>query len=178
MSMQSVCLPSLRTYFVHFCWSFYERGEKGPRGSLSIDFCHQLQIPPAEREHNIMPRPKVRPEDRQRSSRACLACKASKIRCDSQLPCASCIRRDQANSCVYSGTDRRRRHHGIAHQRAGPPGDPSHGIVPANGQTSPMSVPLAGPVTPDQSNDGNPSTPLPEDRLLTDSSSEKGDWVP
>ena len=48
-----------------------------------------------------MPRPKVRPEDRQRSSKACVACKASKIRCDSELPCAACIRRDRASLCVY-----------------------------------------------------------------------------
>ncbi|KAE8320907.1 hypothetical protein BDV39DRAFT_212965 [Aspergillus sergii] len=56
-----------------------------------------------------MPRPKVRLEDRQRSSRACHTCKALKIRCDSQCPCASCMRRGQAHACVYSGTDRRRR---------------------------------------------------------------------
>ncbi|KAL2825053.1 hypothetical protein BDW59DRAFT_180004 [Aspergillus cavernicola] len=57
-----------------------------------------------------MPRPKVRPENRQRSARACVACKSSKIRCDALQPCASCIRRDQADSCSYSGVDRRRRH--------------------------------------------------------------------
>ncbi|KAE8307790.1 hypothetical protein BDV41DRAFT_584082 [Aspergillus transmontanensis] len=56
-----------------------------------------------------MPRPKVRLEDRQRSSRACHTCKALKIRCDSQCPCSSCMRRGQAHACVYSGTDRRRR---------------------------------------------------------------------
>lgn len=56
-----------------------------------------------------MPRLKVRPEHRQRSYRACFACKASKIRCDAQHPCASCLRRDQASSCTYSGIDRRRK---------------------------------------------------------------------
>ena len=61
-----------------------------------------------------MPRPKVRPENRQRSDRACLACKASKIRCNSQHPCGSCLRRDQAESCIYSGIDRRRRGRGDA----------------------------------------------------------------
>ncbi|KAF3392807.1 Cytochrome b2 [Penicillium rolfsii] len=59
-----------------------------------------------------MPRPKVRPENRQRSCRACLACKASKIRCDARDPCGSCLRRDQANTCVYSGVDRRRKGQG------------------------------------------------------------------
>lgn len=59
-----------------------------------------------------MPRPKVRPENRQRSCRACLACKASKIRCDARDPCGSCLRRDQGNTCVYSGVDRRRKGQG------------------------------------------------------------------
>ncbi|OKL55458.1 hypothetical protein UA08_09281 [Talaromyces atroroseus] len=56
-----------------------------------------------------MPRPKVRPEDRLRAPRACLACKASKIRCDAQRPCASCVRRKHPDACVYSGVDGRRR---------------------------------------------------------------------
>lgn len=56
-----------------------------------------------------MPRPKVSPENRQRSDRACLACKVAKIRCNSQQPCGSCLRRDQAETCIYSGIDRRRR---------------------------------------------------------------------
>ncbi|KAF7631446.1 hypothetical protein AFLA_012303 [Aspergillus flavus NRRL3357] len=59
-----------------------------------------------------MPRPKVRPENRQRSWRACLVCKASKIRCDAGDPCGSCLRRDQGSSCIYSGVDRRRKGHG------------------------------------------------------------------
>lgn len=48
-----------------------------------------------------MPRPRVRPEQRQRSSKACNSCRASKIRCDAQLPCASCIRRDRPGTCTY-----------------------------------------------------------------------------
>jgi Fungal Zn(2)-Cys(6) binuclear cluster domain len=55
-----------------------------------------------------MPRPKVRPEDRQRSSKACLPCQASKIRCDSLKPCTSCVRRDKAASCAYNESHRRR----------------------------------------------------------------------
>jgi Fungal Zn(2)-Cys(6) binuclear cluster domain len=60
-----------------------------------------------------MPRPKVRPENRQRSGHACQACKAAKIKCDSRQPCRSCVKRSQAESCTFSGTDRRRRGHGI-----------------------------------------------------------------
>ncbi|GAT30094.1 hypothetical protein RIB2604_03300660 [Aspergillus luchuensis] len=59
-----------------------------------------------------MPRPKVRPEDRRRSSHACQTCKILKIRCDSQRPCSSCMRRGQAHTCAYSGMDRRKRRTG------------------------------------------------------------------
>ncbi|KAL2824861.1 hypothetical protein BDW59DRAFT_172595 [Aspergillus cavernicola] len=59
-----------------------------------------------------MPRPKVRPENRQRACHACLACKASKIRCDARQPCNSCVRRGQPDFCTFSGTDRRRRGQG------------------------------------------------------------------
>ncbi|EEA26578.1 hypothetical protein TMatcc_005145 [Talaromyces marneffei ATCC 18224] len=55
-----------------------------------------------------MPRPKVRPEDRQRSSKACLPCQASKIRCDAQTPCISCVRRDRSSTCTYGESHRRR----------------------------------------------------------------------
>ena len=48
-----------------------------------------------------MPRPKVRPEDRQRAAKACLPCKFSKKRCDAQLPCAHCSRRNNASACTY-----------------------------------------------------------------------------
>jgi hypothetical protein len=50
-----------------------------------------------------MPRPKVRPENRQRAVRACLPCKSSKKRCNSLMPCSSCIRRDCVSQCVYDG---------------------------------------------------------------------------
>lgn len=55
-----------------------------------------------------MPRPKVRPENRQRSSKACLPCQASKIRCDSQTPCTSCVRRDRSATCTYAESQKRR----------------------------------------------------------------------
>ncbi|KAJ9606220.1 hypothetical protein H2200_009181 [Cladophialophora chaetospira] len=48
-----------------------------------------------------MPRPKVRLEDRQRSIKACLPCKASKKRCDAQQPCSNCIRRRATSFCHY-----------------------------------------------------------------------------
>lgn len=48
-----------------------------------------------------MPRPRVRAEDRQRASKACLPCKASKKRCDSRVPCISCLRRNRVSECIY-----------------------------------------------------------------------------
>ncbi|KIV95395.1 hypothetical protein PV10_03059 [Exophiala mesophila] len=52
-----------------------------------------------------MPRPKVRPEDRQRAAKACLTCKASKKRCDAQLPCSNCVRRNKHSQCSYEDSD-------------------------------------------------------------------------
>ncbi|EED22426.1 C6 transcription factor, putative [Talaromyces stipitatus ATCC 10500] len=84
--------------------------------------------------HQSMPRPKVRPEDRQRSSKACLPCQVSKIRCDSQTPCTSCLRRDRTSACIYVESHRRRRPrthrtHELRfapfnHRAAGSPGSP------------------------------------------------------
>ncbi|POR38885.1 hypothetical protein TPAR_00891 [Tolypocladium paradoxum] len=48
-----------------------------------------------------MPRPKVRPEDRQRAVMACTPCKNSKKRCDSRTPCSNCCRRDCEAACIY-----------------------------------------------------------------------------
>lgn len=51
-----------------------------------------------------MPRPRVPPENRIRAYRACDPCKASKTRCDSQLPCAACNKPSRVTHCTYSGT--------------------------------------------------------------------------
>lgn len=103
-----------------------------------------------------MPRPKVRPENRQRSCRACLACKASKIRCDARDPCGSCLRRDQGNTCVYSGVDRRRKGQGksrdvvsvdkVASLLAGLPSSHVSPNAPAIPMETPSSVERATPV--------------------------------
>jgi hypothetical protein len=47
-----------------------------------------------------MPRPRVPIEDRQRAVRACIPCKTSKKRCDSQTPCSSCVRRNCEQVCL------------------------------------------------------------------------------
>lgn len=59
-----------------------------------------------------MPRPKVKPQDRQRSARACDACKASKKRCDADQPCRLCVKKGTQDTCTFTPTprDRRSRH--------------------------------------------------------------------
>ncbi|KAB8239694.1 uncharacterized protein BDW43DRAFT_258899 [Aspergillus alliaceus] len=49
-----------------------------------------------------MPRPRVKPQDRKRSVRACLACKTSKKRCDGTQPCRTCLKKGIADSCTFS----------------------------------------------------------------------------
>lgn len=56
-----------------------------------------------------MPRPKVKPQDRQRSARACDACKASKKRCDANQPCRLCLKKGTQDSCTFTPTPRDRR---------------------------------------------------------------------
>lgn len=124
-----------------------------------------------------MPRPKVRPEDRQRSSRACQACKALKIRCDSQQPCASCLRREQQHACIYTGTDRRRRRQGVLprysrthaiDQGGCPPNLDINSEIDTSFQLDSL---LSGVVTPESRSDDHPiQTSLPEQA----SSSSKG----
>ncbi|KAE8134306.1 hypothetical protein BDV38DRAFT_255591 [Aspergillus pseudotamarii] len=53
-----------------------------------------------------MPRPRVKPQDRKRSVRACLACKASKKRCDGTRPCRTCQMKGTADSCAFTSQQR------------------------------------------------------------------------
>ena len=48
----------------------------------------------------------ARPEKRRRLDRtpaACDLCKSRKVKCDGALPCSYCKRKDQSNSCTFSG---------------------------------------------------------------------------
>lgn len=56
-----------------------------------------------------MPRPKVKPQDRQRSAKACDACKASKKRCDANQPCRLCVKKGTQDTCTFTPTARDRR---------------------------------------------------------------------
>lgn len=72
----------------------------------------------SSRTRAVMPRPKVQPQDRQRSARACDACKASKKRCDGKQPCRLCLKKGAMVMvpCTYTPTarDRRRQQHTAA----------------------------------------------------------------
>lgn len=59
-----------------------------------------------------MPRPKVKPEDRQRCALACIPCKRLKIRCDARSPCSTCIKRGREDGCVYQDVSERKANHG------------------------------------------------------------------
>lgn len=54
-----------------------------------------------------MPRAKVKPENRQRSVKACQPCKTSKTRCDAESPCAACVKRGRTHACVYVSSSTR-----------------------------------------------------------------------
>lgn len=54
----------------------------------------------------LMPRPRVRPENRKRCARACFQCRVSKKRCDARHPCQECVSKDRAALCVFSAQGR------------------------------------------------------------------------
>ncbi|KAH7137829.1 hypothetical protein EDB81DRAFT_693101 [Dactylonectria macrodidyma] len=136
-----------------------------------------------------MPRPKVRPEDRQRSRKACSACKGSKIRCDSELPCSSCTKRGQSSSCEYSDIDRRRRHHGTRLDAASTltasarvvPASRSRGPPTTNAASASSEV-VVSPIirtppttcTTTRTDIAPESTPSPRNPMLDGSAGEQG----
>lgn len=131
-----------------------------------------------------MPRPKVRPEDRQRSSKACLPCQASKIRCDSQTPCMSCVRRDRSAACIYVETHRRRlprarRTGEVRFTSFSSPtnGTPASGRARTHNELTSRSPEASGGTEPTSSILEAPSVQSPEcteSRLLLSSKGEKG----
>lgn len=72
-----------------------------------------------------MPRPPVPPEQRQRVSKACDICKASKRRCDARLPCSACVKRNATDACSYSQPGRQKR-----------PADSNHTSTEASGRST------------------------------------------
>lgn len=92
-----------------------------------------------------MPRPKVKPQDRQRSARACLPCKASKIRCDAATPCGPCLKRERMSTCVYLESSRKRQK--TTHQDSPLP-TPGLDDTSPRFETSPAKSSHAAPVQP------------------------------
>jgi hypothetical protein len=130
-----------------------------------------------------MPRPKVRPEDRKRSCKACVSCKASKIRCDSRLPCAACQKRGQSATCIYTGTDRRRTRHSevVSHQNTRSSEDRATGVTQMVG-ASPLDTPLgtvsSGEPQPLASSSGrNGRYFVPDSRPLCSSTKQKSIYM-
>lgn len=125
-----------------------------------------------------MPRPRVRPENRQRSARACEPCKIAKKRCDSALPCGTCVKKSIAPSCEYARSHGRGSSHwrsaggdfGSAAPRA-PSSEPRRGAGAGGSQrvegTSSISP---GPPTPQSSRMPTGQSPL----IMLSSSGENG----
>lgn len=103
-----------------------------------------------------MPRRRVPPDERQRSSKACEACRATKKRCDDRAPCSNCARRGLGLTCtnLVSSTGR----------VEGDASSAGHHFLP---QTSPRTAPHAGRhiVTPESVVESTPSSVYPNTRL-------------
>lgn len=93
-----------------------------------------------------MPRPKVKPQDRQRSARACLPCKASKIRCDAATPCGPCLKRERTSACVYLESSRKRQK--TSHQQTSPLPTPSLDDTSPQFEASPGEIGHIQPIQP------------------------------
>lgn len=88
-----------------------------------------------------MPRPKILPENRIRAYRACNSCKASKIRCDSKVPCENCTRRGRESQCTYhagnGAATRKTKRRSNSAQNVSPLSHPlSPSILPSNPASS------------------------------------------
>ena len=122
-----------------------------------------------------MPRPKVRPEDRQRAVKACLPCKASKKRCDAQQPCANCVRKKSASTCEYAESPVRPR--GV-HAHAAATSAQSRSLEHATGAGDEDADEDATPTTGKRSRSpaaqSSNSRRLSGGRLLLNSKGEKG----
>ncbi|EPE35128.1 Zn2/Cys6 DNA-binding protein [Glarea lozoyensis ATCC 20868] len=86
-----------------------------------------------------MPRPRVPLEDRQRAVKACVPCKTSKKRCDSNAPCFSCVKRNCEHACVQD--DSRSRQSVARSPRTRPSVQPLIIAVQRNAKNTPQRRP-------------------------------------
>lgn len=112
-----------------------------------------------------MPRPKVKPEDRQRCVLACLPCKRLKIRCDARTPCSTCIKRGREDGCVYQDLSDRKAPHG--RKRRSTVGNTGHGGPSSQHQLETQHDGL------DTQRDESPEESGPQSRTLLSSKFQK-----
>ena len=92
-----------------------------------------------------MTRPKLHPHNRKRVAEACNFCRASKKRCSGTVPCAICVRRGIAESCVLALRPRRFRG-----SRSGPgsslvlPAQPGNTIQDSTSQAASTTIHVGG----------------------------------
>lgn len=127
-----------------------------------------------------MPRPRVRPEDRQRAPKACEPCKIAKKRCDSTLPCRTCVKKGIVPSCTYAtshgrGSSRWQRSRGddlgsvVSHASSSELRPDARGSGSGGDVERPSSTP-SGLQTPQSANMPTSQSPL----MMLSSSGENG----
>lgn len=124
-----------------------------------------------------MPRPKVKPQDRQRSAKACDACKASKKRCDANQPCRLCVKKGTQDTCTFTPTARDRRS-----QRSGSKVSQANSIAVANDVSSvDFGSVLAGPSQGSAADFGDRSLTSQDaegDDIVDEDAGSETDYVP
>ena len=143
--------------------------------SGSCQLCHNISMPSTQSPEATQANPasaygreQKRARRKQRNPRnptSCEPCRISKLRCDRQLPCGACSRRDNASQCRYSGNSRK----SAVPQNAttGPPSEP-HGSQPAlpiNTDKNTRIADISGLTNPHVSSDGEDYTRASWDAL-------------
>jgi hypothetical protein len=101
------CRLVLSRNWTHYCSALYSTGCT-VRDATAAHHPLPKKASLAIATATAMPRPRVTLENRKRTYHACLLCKASKVKCNSELPCSACIKRGRDAACLYSDTERRR----------------------------------------------------------------------
>lgn len=124
-----------------------------------------------------MPRPKVKPQDRQRSAKACDACKASKKRCDANQPCRLCVKKGTQDTCTFTPTARDRRS-----QRSASKASRANSIAVANdAATVDFGSVIAGPSQGSGAGFGDRSVTSQDaegDEVVDEDAESETDYVP
>lgn len=124
-----------------------------------------------------MPRPKVLPENRQRSSRACQPCRASKKKCDGSLPCSNCAQRNIRRHCTFGEKkrhfDRHQKQSSISERNASsvPQRELGETGYPSTSETNNTTL---SPDPPSELSTLNRTGIEPAARMLQNSDGEKG----